>query len=273
MDQELLTNKILQRFKMDSCKPAPTPLPVGGHPNIDHEDNSDTDIGNAVPYKSAVGALQYLALSTRPDIAQAVNFVSRFASKPGAQNWRDVKRILRYVAGTRALGITFKRSPDPNAALLHGFADADWGGDLQQRRSTTGFIFKIAGGPVTWRSKLQATVALSTAEAEYLSAAEAAREALWLRSLLHDLGLPQDDATIIFDDNQGAIAMTVNSGLHQRTKHIDVRHHFIKQHVDEGRVILKYLPTEDMVADILTKPLAARRFIELRGALLNDTLR
>ena len=266
LDQELLANKVLKRFRMHDCKPASTPEAVGGL--LDADNDSALKDMELVPYKSAVGALLYLAQTTRPDLAHAAGVVSRYAANPQPEHWRAVKRILRYLAGTRDHGITYTRTV--GEPLLHGFADADWAGDLRQRRSTTGFVFYVAGGPVSWRSKLQQTVALSTTEAEYLAAGDATREALWLRSMLNELGLRQAQATIIYEDNQSCIALTLNPGQHQRTKHIDVRHHFIQSHVEEGSILLTYLCTEDMVADLLTKALATPRFNKLKARLLNS---
>ena len=282
LDQRLLTDKILQRFQMNDCKPAATPMEVGAlhsktledaNDKNQESDNDDKNEESNTLYKSAVGALQYLALNTRPDIAFAVNVVSRFAAKPARHHWQAVKRIMRYLAGTRDTGIIYKRTGNDGDGrpLLHGYADADWGGDTETRRSTTGYAFVVANGPVSWRSKLQHTVALSTAEAEYLAAGDAAQEALWLRATLAELGFAQEGATVIFEDNQGCIAMTINSGQHQRTKHIDIRHHFLKQLVSDNKVLLSYLPTDAMLADIFTKPLAKPRFTALRDSLLGCT--
>ena len=145
------------------------------------------------------------------------------------------------------------------------------GGDTDGRRSTTGYVFMVGTGPVSWRSKLQHTVALNTAEAEYLAAGDAAQEVMWLRAVLDELNLRQDEPTVIFEDNQGCIAMTIKPGQHQRTKHIDIRHHFIKELVEKKEIVLKYLPTERMVADIFTKALSKIRYTALRDALLNTT--
>lgn len=224
------------------------------------------------PYREAVGVLLYISLSTRPDISNAVTTVSRFNNNPGPQHWKAIKRILRYLQGTKSLGITFTR-PDPlEAPIIIGFADADYAGDSDTRRSTTGYVFKLANGPVSWTSKLQQSVALSTSEAEYMSAGAATQEALWLRSLLSELGYHQRDPTVLLEDNQGCIAMSLNSGNHKRTKHIDVRHHFIRDQVHANNIILKYLPTDKMTADILTKPLQPCKFKCLRSAILGDTV-
>jgi hypothetical protein len=142
---------------------------------------------------------------------------------------------------------------------LTGFSDADWAGDLDSRRSTTGFLFKFGDFPVCWKSKRQPTVALSTAEAEYMSLASAGQTAIWFRQLLADLGFRQDKATVIFEDNQGCIAMAKNPVSHERTKHIDIKYHFIRELVSNETIKVEYLSTEEMEADILTKSLSRDR--------------
>ena len=140
--------------------------------------------------------------------------------------------------------------------LLTGYCDADWAGDLDERKSTTGYAFYVGDGLVSWNSKRQTTVALSTAEAEYMSATQATKEALWLKQLLNELGLTQFQPVLLRSDNQGCIALTKNPAYHSRTKHIDIRHHFIRDSVEVGDIELQYCATNDMVADVLTKALA-----------------
>ena len=147
------------------------------------------------------------------------------------------------------------------------YADADWAGDIDDRHSTSGNACIMANGAVSWMSKKQPVVALSTAEAEYVSLCFATQEAIWLRQLLTDIGQPPADATVIWEDNQAAISLAKNPVSHARTKHIDTRYHFIREEVQNGVIALKYIPTKQMVADILTKPLAKTLFMELRHAL------
>lgn len=144
-----------------------------------------------------------------------------------------------------------------------GYSDADWAGDREDRKSTSGYIFQIAGGPVSWKSKKQDTVALSTMEAEYVALSSAAQECVWVRRLNSELGTPHTGPTTIMEDNQSSIAMARNPQFHGRAKHIDIRHHFIREHIGES-IELQYCPTNEMVADMLTKPLAAEHFCLLR---------
>ena len=216
----------------------------------------------AVPYRSAVGSLIYAMMGTRPDIAASVGIVSKYLAKPGHLHWQATKRIMRYLKGSAALGITLGGTSD-DVGTLFGFSDSDYAGCLDSRRSTTGFLFMF-GGPITWQSKRQPSVAASTAEAEYMALAQAAKEAIWLRALARALGFPQNAPTLIFEDNQGAIKLAKNPVLHARTKHIDVRHHFIREAIGCHQVAVTYLETLKMAADILTKPIARDQFQVLR---------
>lgn len=156
--------------------------------------------------------------------------------------------------------MSYKKSADGN---LIGYSDADWAGDMDDRHSTSGNVFSLACGAVSWLSKKQATVALSTAEAEYVALSTATQEAIWLRRLLADMGEPPEGPTEIYEDNQGAISMAKNPVGHARTKHIDIRYHFVRERVQDGAITLKYIGTDEMVADILTKPLPKHRFEKL----------
>lgn len=190
-----------------------------------------------------------------------MSVVSKFNANPNtAHLTAAVKRVLRYLKGTVNLALKYEQS---ESGTLIGFSDADWGGDQDDRRSTTGNMFFLSGGAVSWFSKKQATVALSTAEAEYIALSQAAQEGTWLKRLLTELGM-SDSPTVIMEDNQGAIAITKNPVNHSRTKHIDIRYHYIRDCVQNGQIQVQYCPTVDMKADILTKPLTRQRFEYLR---------
>ena len=213
-------------------------------------------------YQSAIGSLlYYLSVATRPDITFAVSNMARFSSKPTTQHWTGVKRIMRYLQGTINHGILYTKLSSRECI---GFSDADWAGDLDNRRSTSGYLFQISGGPVSWRSKKQSSVALSTAEAEYVALASSAQEAVWMRQLTTELGSAPTDATTIFEDNQSAISMASNPQFHGRAKHISIKYHFIREKVSDGMVKLRYCPTNEMIADMLTKGLPKEQFAKLR---------
>ena len=149
-----------------------------------------------------------------------------------------------------------------------GYSDADWAGDIESRRSTSGYAFMMSGGCISWRSKKQRTVALSSTEAEYMALSEATQEAVWLKVFLCELGeMASDDAIKIYEDNQGSIALAKNPEFHKRTKHIDIRYHFVREKVEEGEVVLQYVSTTDMLADIMTKAITAVQFENLRNRL------
>jgi hypothetical protein len=212
-----------------------------------------------IPFRSAVGSLMYLVTGTRPDIAVAVGQVSKFCENPGTAHWAAVKRILRYLKGTLDFGLKC----NPTDLELVGYSDADWAGDLDSRRSTTGYLFQLGGFPISWRSKRQSTVALSTAEAEYMALASACQEVIWLRRLLKGFDIDQSKSTVLFEDNQGCIAMSKNPVHHDRTKHIDIKYHFIRETISNGEVVITYKETENMLADILTKGLPRDRHMML----------
>jgi hypothetical protein len=170
---------------------------------------------------------------------------------------------MRYLKGTMELKLTLGGKD----ISLQGYCDADWGGDASTRKSTTGYVFFLGVGAISWNSKRQPTVALSTTEAEYMAASQSAKEAIWLRQLMADVGCVQGEATIIMCDNQGCIALAKNPKHHSRTKHIDVQHHFIREKIEDEVIELRYCPTEHMVADVLTKALGRVRHVMLSKAM------
>ena len=282
LSQQAYLEKILKDHGFLDSKPVSTPMetstkleaaPAGytAKPEFKHT------------YQSAVGSLMYAMLGTRPDIAFAVSVVSRYASNPTEDHWTAVKRIFRYLKGTLHLRLTFSGPLQP----LCGWTDADWAGDKDTRRSTSGYVFNLGSAAITWSSKRQPTVALSTCEAEYIGQTQAAKEAIWLSGLLNELdtpGMPTNigealvaygvaepayclAATVIYCDNQGAQALAKNPTNHSRMKHMDLQHHFVREKVAEGRIQLEHVPTAEQVADGLTKPLPRDAFEKFRNAL------
>lgn len=216
-----------------------------------------------VPYASAVGSLMYAMVCTRPDIAQAVSVVSRYMSQPGKEHWQAVKRIFRYLKGTADIGLIYGGN---SSSFLSGYSDADYAADLDTRRSTTEYAFTVGNSLVSWKATLQPTVALSTTEFEYMALTEAAKEGIWLKGLISDLGFPQDYA-IIFCDSLSAICLAKDQVHHERTKHIDVRYHFIRT---ETRVKIQKIDTRDNLADIFTKHVPKSKFMHCLDLLTVD---
>lgn len=252
---------MLTFFSMNNCRTTATPLETSiSLPKL----TATPADAMRLPYRQAVGKLTYAATATRPDIAFATGFISRHMSAYSTEHWAAVKRILRYLNGCENFGLLFRKSE--GGLNLQGYADADWGGDKEDRKSTTGYIFLLCNAPVTWASKKQSTIAVSSTEAEYLAASQATKEALWLRKLLSECGFPQTNPTVIFEDNQGCIALSENPVHHPRTKHFDIQHHFVREKVQSKEIVLKYCPTNKMLADFLTKSLSKDKFCSNRLA-------
>lgn len=188
---------------------------------------SDSSMVVDVLYAEAVGCLMYAMTCTRPDFAYAIEKVSQFITMPGQVHWMAVKHKLRYLKDTPTLGILF----DGTDQKLYGFCDSDYAGNVDHRKSTSGHILLLAGGPFAWQSRLQRVQAMSTCEAEYIAAADAVKEALWLRQFSRDLGQDAVGPKQLCCDNQGAIKLVANPEITDRTKHIDVRHHFIRDRI------------------------------------------
>jgi len=254
MSQERYIENILCRLNMSHCNPASTPAEKGLQlTNASDEDHQKLVIRN-FPYRSAVGSLIYLMVATRPDISWIVSKLSQFLEKPGITHVNAVKRLMKYLQGTKSHRLVFKKS-DKN---LTGHVDADWGNDPNDRRSVTGYIFTLGSGPISWKTRKQPIVALSSCEAEYMALTEATKEA-------KSIGMYQMNPTVVYCDNQGALALSKNGPKqHNRSKHIDIRFHFIGE---QSNVTYQHVPTCDNVADFLTKSVGGIRHRHLMNVL------
>lgn len=265
LSQSKYIEEVLKRFNMQDCKPIGTPLEA----NLKLMKLTDEEYAEVehqmqgIPYKAAVGSLMYAMVGTRMDLAFAVSVVSQHMAKPGPMHWATIKRIMRYLKGS----LNHKLCLGGNNIALHGYCDADWAGDTNDRRSTTGYVFFVGMGAISWNCKRQPTIARSTMEAEYMAASHGAMEAIWLRLLLEDIGLVQLEATPLRCDNQGCLAFAKNPKNHARTKHIDIQHHFIREKIEMGVIDMMYCETKDMLADLLTKALVKERHNILSKAL------
>lgn len=213
-------------------------------------------------YRSIIGSLLYLTAS-RPDLCFSVGLCARYQSQPRESHLKAVKRIIRYVSGTTDFGIWYSKD---SPLLLAGYSDADWAGDSDDRKSTTGGCFYIGNNLVSWYSKKQNSISLSTAEAEYIAAGSCCSQLLWMKQMIAEYGYVQDNI-IVYCDNTSAINISKNPVQHSRTKHIDIRHHFIRELVENKTIKLEHVATEVQHADIFTKSLDATRFELLRKTI------
>ena len=301
----------------------PTPLAPGviltadNCPSVDDE-KAAMEMDPYCNYRSIIGALLYLAGACRPDIAFAVNSLARFTSNPGMEHWESLVHLLKYLKGTMTEGITFhgnrlqnqvldaeaerqilsvRRGGIPNPQLisesygnnLTAFADADFATDRDERRSTSGWVLYLNGGPISWRSHRQKSVSISTTEAELYSLSDATKEVIWVQRILGELGFAQprvragtgignsgtcigsNSGTTIFEDNAGCRdTVRQNGGVNGRAKHIDIRRNFLQSHVAVGTLCVAVCPTVHMVADVLTKNLGSQIFSRLFGRLMGS---
>lgn len=251
IDQESYVQRILKKFNMDDCKPVHTPLETGLKLSKEMSPTSEEEREEMIhiPYRQAIGSLLFLAMISRPDICYAVNALSRYSNDPGKQHWSSIKRILRYIKGTASYGITYGRS----SKELVGYCDADWGSDIDDRRSVTGYVFLLYEGAISWACKKQPTVALSTAEAEYMASTAAIQESMWIGNFMREICKVDEATTILHCDNKGAIGILNNNNYSSRMKHVDIKARFIRENLDKKLIEIKYIPTDEMTADVLTK--------------------
>ncbi|KAD4385282.1 hypothetical protein E3N88_25450 [Mikania micrantha] len=256
INQAQYARGLLSKFGMLNSKSESTPM------NTSEKLQSSDESGRVdeANYRSMVGGLIYLT-HTRPDLAYSVSLVSRFMQKPTKTHQGAVKRVLRYLVSTYKLGLWYDRQSELN---LVGYTDSDWAGCVDDRKSVSANVFMLGRGAVSWSSKKQSTVALSSSEAEYVSATAAACQGVWLRRILDDLGIIQRNPTVIMCDNKSAINLSKNPIMHSRSKHIELKHHFIRDLVNQELIQLEFCGTDEQFADMLTKAITKEKFVYFR---------
>ncbi|KAK8445827.1 hypothetical protein SEVIR_9G391750v4 [Setaria viridis] len=246
---------------MSKCNPTKTPLEVGMK-------LSKKDAGESVDakkYRSIIGSLRYL-VNTRPDLAHSVGLVSRYMEAPGMQHWKAVKHILKYIKGTLGHGCHYKRNQSQVTDLI-GYSDSDFAGDVDDRKSTPGMVFFLGTSLITWMSQKQRIVALSSCEAEYIATTGATCQGVWLSHLLAELTAKELAIVKLKVDNMSAIALSKNPVHHDRSKHIDVKFHYIRECIDRGIGEVDHVETAEQLADVLTKALGRVKFVEMKNKL------
>ncbi|KAG5873511.1 hypothetical protein JTB14_034313 [Gonioctena quinquepunctata] len=256
INQKKYIMKLLRNFKMENSKAVTIPLDTGYYRN---RNSNDDRFRNEDIYRSAIGALLYLSVNTRPDICVATSILGRNVSDPYTYDWSEVKRIMKYLNGTIDMEIKLgKISSDIDEDILYGYAVADWAGDRSDRKSNSGYLFKFMGAMFDWRCKKQTCVALSSTEAEFISLSEASQQAIYLKGLLQDF---QQDVTttVMFEDNQSCLKLLDNEKMSDRTKHIETKYNFVKNLKLTNKIMFQYCPSHSMLADFLTKPLGPEK--------------
>ncbi|EDN06563.1 conserved hypothetical protein, partial [Histoplasma mississippiense (nom. inval.)] len=263
--QNRYIDEILEDFGMDKVNPASTPMAAGIRLEFSPDEDSGLDDDfTATRYRQGLGSLQYLVSSSRPDLAFAVNYLSRFNSRPHKECWAALKHVLRYVKKTKDHGILYKKEMIGGLSPV-AYSDSDWAGADPQYKSTTGYIILLNGSPISWRSQRQTSVAKSTTEAEYIAASEAACEVIWLNDMLFDAGLVEGKAKVCSHlrvDNKGAIDLAKGESLTRRSRNIEIRYHILRDLVEKGEIMMEHVGSTANIADGLTKPLARPAFEE-----------
>ena len=267
MHQRQYTLDLLERFGMGNSHAVATPADRAAQLALVEYETGHQNKEWHQRYRELVGSVMYLATNTRPDIAQAVSYLSCNSSKPTLSHWHQGMRLLKYLGGTIDLGISYTIG---SPLELHGFVDSDHGGCVVTKRSTTGMIAFLAGGPVIWTSQKQSAVSLSTAEAEYIACSYATQETLYLKNLLTEMTIWNQEAILLREDNGACIKIANNPTVGKRSKHIDLRYHFVKERISDGDIQLEWIPSKLNTADIFTKALPAEHFQRLRAHFMTN---
>lgn len=264
INQGTFIQKIAEEYCLDGTKKSSIPMDVGYYK---HSTNSEY-LPDNTKYHSLVGSLLYISTNTRPDIAASISILSRKIKNPTDVDWTELKRTVKYLYGTANFGLKLGSTVTEGQLKLEAFCDADWAGDTVDRKSNSGFVFRLGQSSVSWGSRKQPCVSVSTMEAEYVALAEVSQEATWLRRLLTELGEVQSAPTVVWEDNRSCIDFVALEKQNRRSKHIDTKFHYVKDLVAGGAITLRYCATDNMLADVMTKPLGPakmRKFADMLG--------
>jgi hypothetical protein len=248
---------MLTRFNMTDAITASTPI----DPSLPLlKAQSTSRLVKPREYQELVGSLNHAVIFSHPNISFAVSQLSQFLTSPTSTHMAAAKRVLRYLKGTKDLRITYRRNS--TSLEITGYSDANWAGDKNDQKSTIGYVFVIASGPVSWRSHKQTTITLLTMEAEYMALSDASRETIARSTLYDELTINTSSPPTLFSDNQGALTIAENPTNYQRAKHIDIRYHFIQHVLEHVNMQIEFIPTAFQPADILTKPLRPQKHLQ-----------
>ncbi|WJX64387.1 hypothetical protein P8452_49170 [Trifolium repens] len=260
LSQHDYLKKVVERFRMSDSKVVNTPL--GHHSKLSikqcPQSEDERKKMESTPYASGVGSIMYGMVCSRPDLSYAISVVSRFMANPGQVHWQALKWVLRYLNGSLKGGLKYKKI-DPGKDALEGYVDADYAGNVDTRKSLSGFVFTLFGTAVTWKANQQSVVALSTTQAEYIALVEGVKEAIWLKGMIGEMGIGQG-CVKIHCDSQSAIHLANHQVYHERTKHIDIRLHFVRDMIESKEIIVEKVASEENPADMFTKSLPRSRF-------------
>ena len=257
LHQEAYASRILQRFNVLDV---PCDLPADPNTVLCAPKEN---VNLKVPYREVIGSLMFLCVVSRSDLTYIVNFLSRYVNNFDKSHWRAAQRVLKYLKQTSSLGLSYKAS-ESNNFCMKAYSDADFAGDRDQRRSTSGCVVQLSSGPVIWCSKRQSVTALSTAEAEYIAASVTARQVSWLRHFLKDLGFPCKNPSNLYIDNTAAISWAKDPVLNNKNKHIETKYHYVRGKVERKQISVLYVHTHLQIADLLTKNFNKERFMYIR---------
>ncbi|SJL02703.1 uncharacterized protein ARMOST_06038 [Armillaria ostoyae] len=268
LHQKNLIIKTLERFGMSDSKPKATPLPVGSLMNMDTQPSptpsSNVEFMKDKDYRGVLGSLNHVANGTHPDIAFATNYLQRYASDPCPIHWNRAMHVLGYLKGTLDYKITYRRGSSEDDGLTPiGFVDSSHGDDRTTGKSTMGYVFTMAGGPVSWSSRAQKRVTLSTTEAEYVAAVHGGRQSKWMGSFLDELELYKDRPYPLWCDNNSTIDLTHSTKGHGKSKHFSMDYHWIRDAVQLKELDVQYIASEENLADIFTKSVPKPRAVDL----------
>ena len=261
LSQNTYIQKVLERFGMKDCSPSIAPIVKGDkfHMNQCPRNDLEKEQMRNIPYASAVGSMMYAQVCTRPDIAFVVGMLGRYQSNPGLDHWRAAKKVMRYLQGTKDYMLIFGYT---DSLEVVGYSDADFAGCVDSRKSTSGYIFMLADGAVSWRSAKQSLIATSTMKADFVSCFEATSHGVWLKSFISGLRLVNTISRPlrIFCDNSAAVFFAKNNKSGSRSKHIDIKYLAIRERVKDNKIVIEHISIELMIADPLTKGMPPFKF-------------
>jgi hypothetical protein len=271
LNQNQYIDELIKKFNQENSKSSNIPIQPNNNltSKLENEKESLRELVDPNMYRQVIGSLIYLMTSTRPDISYSVGLLSRFMSNPRELHWRCLKRVIKYLKSTINYSLIYEKATIKESSLV-GYSDSDYASNADDRRSISGYLFKYCDCLISWHSSKQKIVSLSSTESEYIALTNAAKEAIWIKQMLNELNRITS-TPIIFCDNKSSISLASNPDFHSRSKHIDIRHHFIREKIKNKEILIKFIESESMTADILTKGLPFNKHYKYITGMNIDT--